>query len=345
MITDPVVIDGTTQPGPAGAPRIVLDGTSAGGNANGLHITAGNSTVRGLAINRFGTGGAGAGGAGIVLTSGLANIIEGNYIGTDATGLLARPNRLDGIWTDSAGHRIGGTTAAQRNVISGNGRHGVVITRVTASANRVQGNYIGVNAAGTAALGNAGHGIELFSSSGNVIGSDVQPGNAAAGNVIASNLLDGVPDICWNRQSDLGERIFTNSGLGINLGLDTVTANDPGDGDTGANNAQNFPVLASVTGGATTTIDGTLNSTPGNSFRIQFFAGATCDPSLNGEGQTFIGETTTLSTDGNGDATFNAVLGVNLAVGTVITATAIDISGNTSEFSVCRASAAARSPT
>ena len=76
IITEPVILDGTTQSGFAGSPLIELDGTDAGGAANGLVITAGGSTVRGLVINRFL-------GNGIVLQSGGGNLIEGDYLGTD----------------------------------------------------------------------------------------------------------------------------------------------------------------------------------------------------------------------------------------------------------------------
>ena len=110
-----MTIDGTTQPGFAGTPIIELDGTNAGGGANGLFITAGNSVVRGLVINRFGTGGpasqppASDGGAGIVLAGAGNNVVEGNFIGTDATGTLARPNRTDGVWMNG-----GETGSAER---------------------------------------------------------------------------------------------------------------------------------------------------------------------------------------------------------------------------------------
>ena len=79
-ITSPVVIDGTTQPGFAGSPIIELNGSGAAG-ATGLSITAGNSVVRGLVINRFA-------GEGIRLQTGGGNRIEGNYIGTNAAGTV-----------------------------------------------------------------------------------------------------------------------------------------------------------------------------------------------------------------------------------------------------------------
>ena len=114
-ITDPIIIDGATPP------VIELNGSQAGTRANGLVITAGNSTIRGLAINRF-VGIADTGGFGIVLDVNGGNVIEGNYIGTNLAGTATLPNSGNGIAISggSTRNRIGGTTPQARNVISGN---------------------------------------------------------------------------------------------------------------------------------------------------------------------------------------------------------------------------------
>lgn len=94
-ITDPVVIDGTTEPDFAGTPIIELDGTNAG-EVDGLVITAGNSTVRGLVINRF------LEANGIFLQTNGGNVIEGNFIGTDVTGTTVLPNTgVAGVFVDN----------------------------------------------------------------------------------------------------------------------------------------------------------------------------------------------------------------------------------------------------
>jgi hypothetical protein len=128
-----------------------------------------------------------------------------------------------------------------------------------------------------------------------------------------------------------GNAIFSNAGLGIDLGFNGVTPNDVGDGDTGPNNLQNSPVLTSVTASS---VEGTLNSTPNTSFGVQFFASTACDPSGSGEGRTLI-QSAVVGTDPSGNASF----GVSLTVppGRVVTATATDPDGNTSEFSACLA--------
>ena len=177
IITDPVTIDGTTQPGFAGAPIIELNGSKAS-SGDGLKIVAGNSTVRGLIINGFQ-------GHGIIMQTGGGNVIQGNYIGIDPTGSIGRFNHTGiGIY-NSSNNIIGGTTPAARNVISSNLFDGMDIT--ASSGNQVQGNFIGTNAAGTAALHNGIDGLEIGGaaplSSGNLIGGTT-PG---AGNLISGN--------------------------------------------------------------------------------------------------------------------------------------------------------------
>ena len=180
-----MIIDGTTEPDyVVGAPVIELDG-SALADAIGLHITASNSTVRGLVINGFGAPAGSTNGVGIQLENSTGHLIEGNFIGTDVTGMLARPNRLNGILMSNADvSTVGGTTPASRNIISGNGSDGLSLTGGS-SQNVVSGNYIGLNRLGTAAIGNGRHGISMSSTgtTQNAIGG----GSAAARNVISGN--------------------------------------------------------------------------------------------------------------------------------------------------------------
>src|SRR5947209_2840905 len=107
-ITDPVILDGTTQPGFAGQPLIVLNGsdsTSPQSSINGLTITAGSTTVRGLVIQAFDIG--------ILLSGGGNNTIAGNYLGTDVTGTQAVGNG-SGVDIRGSNNVVGGTTAADR---------------------------------------------------------------------------------------------------------------------------------------------------------------------------------------------------------------------------------------
>ena len=183
------------------------------------------------------------------------------------------------------------------------------------------GNLIGTAADGITALPNQDYGIGVQIGSGNVIGSSASP------NVIAFNAGAGVVVGAGTANAISGNAIFSNGGLGIDLGTAGVTPNDAGDADTGANNLQNFPVLAAASGG----VHGTLNSAPNGAFRIQFFGNTACDASDNGEGATFLGATS-VATDANGTATIPYF---PAAVGQFVTATATDSSNNTSEFSAC----------
>jgi CSLREA domain-containing protein len=274
----------------------------------------------------------GNGGAGILL--GAAATIQGNYIGTDVTGTVARPNAL-GIDTNIANSAIiGGTTAGAGNLISGNTGDGISVSN--SGSLIIKGNRIGTKADGTTALGNGLSGISFNSGS-----SAAQVGGIAAGeaNIIAFNAGDGVQLNSGTgnliRANSIHDNGTTANHLGIDLGVDGVTPNDGGDGDTGANDLQNFPL---VTGADPTTqmISGTLNSTASTSgYTVDFYKNATCDASGNGEGRTYIGSTT-VNTDGagNGAFAFTAPLATFIA-GDVITATVTSPANNTSEFSAC----------
>src|SRR5262249_6271289 len=165
--------------------------------------------------------------------------------------------------------------------------------------------------------------------------------NAGEGNVIAFNNAAGVAIHSFSGFNNTGNRIlgnsiFSNGALGIDLGNDGVTPNDTGDPDTGANTLQNYPVLTSATVGAgLVTVGGTLNSVASNQFRLEFFASPACDPSGNGEGALYLGSLLVL-TDGSGNVSFQTTLPSSVAPGARVTATATRTSTNdTSEFSAC----------
>ena len=191
-ITDAVTINGATQPGYSGTPLIRLDGGSNSnfGKFNALTITSGNSTVKSLAIVNYKDDGTGTG-YGIVLSGSGGNIIKGCYFGVDVDGVTKKANAKGGILINgSATNIIGGTTAAERNVISGNSSNGIEITGSGATGNSVAGNYIGTTAAGTVFRGNFGTGIVITDAPNNTIGgtTGTTPGGACTG---ACNLISG----------------------------------------------------------------------------------------------------------------------------------------------------------
>jgi hypothetical protein len=256
------------------------------------------------------------------------NLIQGNFIGTDATGSVALPNSGSGVSMVGFNNIVGGTDPGARNVISGNG-HGISI--VEANDNLIQGNYIGTDASGTGTLGNGGYGVSLGPALNNTIGGTV----SGAGNIIAFNGHVGVR-VYSNATGTaiLSNSIHSNADLGIDLNNDGVTPNDPGDVDVGGNNLQNFPVLTSISNGSGTTITGTLNTTANTTFRFEFFSNTACDPSNHGEGENLLGFET-VTTDGSGDAIFTVTFPTTVAPTEFITATATDPDNNTSEFSQC----------
>ncbi|HSQ55986.1 MAG TPA: hypothetical protein VLM40_09575, partial [Gemmata sp.] len=272
------------------------------------------------------------------------NVVQGNYIGTDANGTADIGNTLDGVFISYAASNniVGGTAPGARNVISGNDNHGVELFFSGTSANRIQGNRIGVAANGST-LGNGGDGVRISNGArGNSIGGTA----AGSGNVIAYNGGAGVWVQAGIGNAIQSNRIFVNDGLGIDLGPPGVTANDVDDPDIGANRLFNFPLLyiahqfdrirpypgPGVIHELVLRVRGSINTEMNKTLRIEFFASPAADPSGNGEGRRFIGATTVTTGNAN-TVSFNVVLSPGILEGQVITATATDELGNTSEFS------------
>ncbi len=315
-------------------------GTNASGSAavaNGnpeAGFTFGGVTLFGGAHDNFVGGplpGAGNlisanGGAGVAFfdpaTSG--NFVQGNLIGLNAAGLAALGNGSSGIAIFSAANNtIGGTSGGARNFISGNSAYGIALGG--ANGNAIQGNTIGLNRAGSA-VPNAFQGVGVFSGAqSNAIGGSA-PG---ASNVIAGNTFEGVAmfDAATAKNSLSRNSIYGNGARGIAL-------------FSASNNSQPFPslssaVLSTVANPSGTEIMGTLTSAPSTTFTLEFFASATGDPSGFGEGQFFVGNAS-VTTNGSGNASFTTQLASAIPDGYVVSATATDPLGNSSEFSATR---------
>jgi Bacterial Ig-like domain (group 3) len=341
-----------------GATGNLVQGNYIGTTASGA-AALGNSTTFGFGVlvaNGASTntiGGAVAGAGNVISANGGAlsvqggadtcadNVIAGNLIGTNAAGTGALGNTYGiGTIAYTSGTRIGGTTAAERNVISANANDGIMLGGSHGIGTLVQGNFIGTDITGTAPLGNIGCGIRVLDSTGSAVIGGMAAG---AGNVIANNTGIGV-SVYGSGVSKphafaiLGNSIHDNGGLGIDLGNDGVTPN--GSGPTGPNNFQNYPVLTGVTSGAGwTSIIGTFSSTASTTFRVEFFSSPACDASGNGEGRTYLGFAN-IGTDGAGNASISMVLPTSVTLGQRVTATATDPGNNTSEFSACATAAA-----
>jgi len=184
-LTQPTILDGTTQPGYQTTPLIELNGTNAGNPANGLDVAGGSSTVAGLVINRFN-------GNGIQIDTKGGDVIQANYIGTDKTGATAAPNTGNGIQIIAVpNNTVGGAAGAMRNIISGNSGEGVRIDGTLATGNVVRGNYIGTDVSGSNAVGNTASGVYIRNA----------PSNSAIGNVVSGNIGFAGIAICGSGSS------------------------------------------------------------------------------------------------------------------------------------------------
>ncbi|TAK54747.1 MAG: hypothetical protein EPO22_15180 [Dehalococcoidia bacterium] len=198
-ITDSVTIDATSQPGFSGTPLIELNGANAGSTTDGLLVTGGAAAISGLVINRFSSNGIELAG------SSTGSAVTGCYIGTNVAGSAASANGNAGVLLHAtSGNAIGGTTQAERNVVSGNTGPGIQLTGLGASGNTIAGNYIGVTASGAAALGN-NRGVYIDAGSNNTIGGM----SGGARNVISGN-VEGI-GIGGSNNSVLGNYIGTNA--------------------------------------------------------------------------------------------------------------------------------------
>jgi CSLREA domain-containing protein len=309
-------------------------------------------------------------GAGITIDSlSFDASMQGNYIGTNASGTGPLGNTI-GIQfnvrclssqgcTDAS--VIGGAVSSAGNVISGNSGSGIYLQGAIIPI--VQNNLIGIDATGAQPMGNSRDGILVqFGTSNGIIkdnniayngGNGVNIPNAPDPNATGENVQNLIQ----------GNSIFANSALGINLGPDGITPNDPLDPDTGANLLQNFPVLSSFSPSSPIpppagskerfdlsgrdapmrtesmiTVSGTLNSTPNTTFIIQWYfsADAQCTNNQQGSRPLAFGRIPGIATDANGNAPFSFPFDFppGLTSG-VINTTATDPNGNTSEFSAC----------
>ena len=415
------VISGNGQFGiqTASVTNTVIQGNYIGTNAAGTGAVPNQS--HGVEVGLATTvGGTASGARNVISGNGLAGVdvsstsstIQGNYIGTNAAGTAEVGNCWAGINVDGQNNQIGGSSAAARNVISGNGacastQAGVEL-RTDATGNHIQGNYIGTNAALTAAIPNS-WGVEVgraYDDATGPHGNTIGGTNAGEGNVIAGNSANillagaatsgnaiqgnwigtdpsgdsfyagsgvvsdessgtiggtaaGAGNVIAHQQNGIvligtahfairQNQIFANSEMGIDLVPSGPTPNDPPaalDADTGPNDLQNFPVLTgggqNDSGGADVT--GTLDSAASTLYTVEFFDSSSCDSSGFGEGAQYAGSTT-VTTNGAGHATFSfSTTGVTVGESDVITATATDPAGNTSEFSALPAARSARS--
>lgn len=262
---------------------IVIDGTNATGNAvRGCYVNV-NTNATAAATNRYdgvlishgasfntigGTNAAarniisGSAYGGVVIRDAgtRSNTVSGNYIGVDRTGTAALPNKTAGIliYGGAQANLIGGTNTGAGNVISGNGFEGVGLADANTIGNIVAGNFIGLNAAGTAAISNTWQGVSIFNGAkSNLIGGTV----AAARNFISGNGLQGLAII---DPGTVGNVVAGNY-IGLNAAGSAAVAN----GWSGIQfyNGSQFNTIGGTTAGGRNVISG-------NSFQGIYLVGA-----------------------------------------------------------------------
>ncbi len=197
-----VTLDGTTQSGYAGKPLIEIRGDKTSGD--GIRVGGGNSTVKGLIINRFS-------GNGMILVNKGGNTITGNWIGLDKTGTVAAKNGAKGIVVSTSANKI------EKNVISGNGSSGLQFWSAASYGNFAYGNYIGTDYTGEKSVGNISTGIAINASASNTIGGTADTQR----NVISGNKSNG---IVVNKSGSRNNKIVGNY-IGTNKTGDKALGN------------------------------------------------------------------------------------------------------------------------
>lgn len=334
----------------AGSGHLVV-GNRFGGNASGhalmpngigvqLDAAAHDSTVGGDddgARNVL----SGSTGSGIALFQGTHdNQVVGNLVGVGWTG------DAGGHFTNLGNGTRGIYLAGHDNEVSGNWigdnlQSGIAVANGGATGNTIEDNWIGFEWIATVS-GNGQAGIHFEGAAGDAPGA-----NRVLDNVVYGNATEGVWVEIGQGNRIRRNSIAANGGLGIDLDVPGVQANDNDAGSEPpdyANRGLNYPVLAFAGGGFLTgTFTGSLESTLGD-YRIDFYQTlGGCDPNDNRQGQYWIGSTpVTISTGvvgGDGVQNFRVQMHSGnypvLADGGGITATATDTAGNTSELSAC----------
>jgi hypothetical protein len=294
---------------------LTFGGAAALGNSgNGVEVDGVNNTV----------GGAGSTARnvisgnfldGVYIAHGASGVaVQGNYIGTNNAGTAALGNGT-GVEVGANGTLVGGTSTLARNIISGNQGDGVDIDSGVSGA-VVQGDYIGTDVTGSAALGNGAYGVNIAGNH-TLVGGSV----AADANIIANNATAGVDVSAGSSNTVRRNSIYANGPSHVGPGI--VLA-------SGANKNLVAPTISTVTlSGNILTVTGSFSVTAGVTYVLEFLVSPAGDP----EGKIYVGsKTVTPATTGT--ETFNFKASTSAATSTtLITATLTDASGDTSAFS------------
>lgn len=321
-------------------------GAALGNQQNGVLIGDGarQSQVGGVDSDRFFgcsgncnlIGGNKLYGVALVGSLTMSNTVQGNYIGVDVAGEWPVSN-MGGVFISQGAHgnRVGGSRSSVLctqgcNLVSGNSTFGVALSGAGVSNNVLEGNFIGSDRTGKNSLGNLETGVFILGgASRNRIGGPRPAGACREScNLIRGNqrgvIVLGADSV---RNTIQANSIFENQQLGIDLGGDGLTFNDPLDQDAGANDLMNFPGrLSAEYDNGQTVLRGIISVTLPASATVDVYAYASISANDNGEGQSYLG-----SVHPNTNGEFSLSLPGKLPMPYVV-ASATNSRGSTSEF-------------
>ncbi len=336
-------------------PLVITGGTFANGDHgiaidNASNVVIGDGTVSGRNLisgnRRRGIQGSG---------TNSAITINGNYIGTDATGNVAVANgdlsgtsQKDAVAFDSGSVS---NVSVLNNVIGGYASALVEFFHISSVGITIQGNNIGVGADGTSRIvfdntedlvwigGNPrthnnvliggtapGQGnIVAFSTRSGIYvdstGSNIQ----VIGNTVRNNTRNGINVLQSTKAAVISNRVYDNGLIGIDLGENGVTANDAGDGDGGANDLLNVPAITAVNVRASDQLAYAFTldvPAAASGYRVEFFASSAADPTGFGEGERYLGHVDIVHNGGSQSYSGTMTSLVPISIGSIISATA-----------------------
>lgn len=260
-------------------------------------------------------------GQGILVKGGAQHDCHGtqivnNHIGIDRTGTNHLGNAGAGVQVLNASGVTIGMRDGAPNIIAGNGGAGIVLASDSmfypATNNVARGNRVERNAA---------HGISVTHSN--------AYGNLIVCNRVVGNGSNAVDIVRGLRNTISSNGMYGNALMGINLGVQG--RNDGPESDAQANRYQRYPFISNVVAAGGTRVRGSLTSAASKTYRLEFFATPAASPAGFGEGQQYLGAVD-VTTGAGGSVGFDVVLPVAAQPGWIVTATATDPGGNTSEL-------------
>jgi hypothetical protein len=328
------------------ASGVTVRGCFLGIQPSGLVALANGTGVHGVNANNVVIGGTDPADRNLISGNELSGVdlntcdgalIQGNMIGSDASGTFPVGNG-NGISLSSlssaASVIVGGSGQGAGNVIAGNQANGILLGLAPGSEVLIQGNRIGVSFGSAAILGNVLAGIRVGTPDVQIGGTGPGEGNWIVNSGAAGVQVDSSVSDVTIRGNSIYSQLHTFT-LGLDLAPLGLNPNDAGDVDTGANDRQNFPIIVSaIDVPAGVHVQGILHSKPSSTYQIDFYSNGSCTNWAGSflQGHTPLGSTQ-VTTDANGLAVIDVTVPGSIGAGDHVSATATNAQGSTSEFS------------